>query len=151
MNERERLVEELDFEPDEIWLQIGDEYGDSLDVDERTWCVDNINESDIRYVLDKKLIDLEAKLEQWEIEAEDKPKPRMRPMTKMEHSWMDAQATIGQLEATLASLVERTERVQEGEEWDLAEFILRKAAAQEDDLSKLPTQQKLTEEDMERN
>lgn len=42
---------------------------------------------------------LEAKLEQWEAEAQDAKDPKVRPMTKLEHTLMDAQATIGQLEA----------------------------------------------------
>ena len=44
---------------------------------------------------------LEGKLEQWDAEARDTNDPQVRPMTKMEHSLMDAQAEIGQLEAKL--------------------------------------------------
>ena len=36
---------------------------------------------------------------------------------------------IAQLEEDLLALRERAERVQEGEDWDLAEFIIRKTSA----------------------
>ena len=99
--------------------------------------------------LEEKVAELEARLEQWEIEAEDNPKPLMRPMTKMEHSWMDAQAIIGQLEAKLEAIKQALKLADERQLG--VQFYVRMAlmAAQEDDLSKLPTQQKLTEEDMD--
>ena len=52
---------------------------------------------------------LEGKLEQWEAEARDTNDPQVRPMTKMEHSLMDAQAEIGQLEAKLQLCLELTQ------------------------------------------
>ena len=36
---------------------------------------------------------------------------------------------VGAMEQTMDALVERAERVQEGEDWDMAEFVLRKRDA----------------------
>lgn len=42
-----------------IWLQVEDGDGNELEYD-KTWCEDNINESDVEYVLAAKVRNLEA-------------------------------------------------------------------------------------------
>lgn len=43
----ERLLE-ANVIPDQIYLQVKDEYGEA--VDEITWCVDKIHDTDIKYI-----------------------------------------------------------------------------------------------------
>ena len=50
----------------------------------------------------EKIEQLEAELEQWRAEHQDETDPKIRPMTRMENAWMDAEGKIGSLEAELA-------------------------------------------------
>ena len=49
---------------------------------------------------------LEAELEQWRAEHQDETDPKIRPMTRMENAWMDAEGKIGSLEAENAAAFE---------------------------------------------
>ena len=49
---------------------------------------------------------LEAELEQWRAEHQDETDPKIRPMTRTENAWMDAEGKIGSLEAENAAAFE---------------------------------------------
>lgn len=70
---------------------------DGIDLEIPSWLVRNAVTA---------LAALETELEQWRAEAQDANDPKVRPMTTLEHALMDAQATIGQLEAKLSKMEE---------------------------------------------